>query len=406
MSADIKTSSTGSRRKLLFVASLFSFSLLALPSLISLRQLPGDDITIHEQRRLHPFPTLGTSSDWLNFPKAFENYFGDRFGGRQTLTSVYRHLMIKWFGRSPVKKVLMADKGWLFLTGETGDAIDLYHRNVKPFSAEELTTIHEEIASRSEWVASWGGKSLFVLVPNKETIYPEQLPPLYQQQANPQSRYDQWSEIFANDPSLSNIDLRPILTAAKQKGLVYYRSDSHWNLDGAYIGYQAMGNVLQYWFPSVVPVDRPAATTGGDAFRGDLAKMLAVGDWFDEPDQDDYLNVQDDSLRKCAKSVSLPAGGLDVSEKSALSVFECNNPKLPTAVLVRDSMANRWLPLLPDNFRRLVVMYNWYPDAEVIAREKPDVVIFENVERSLHQYLLVRLTYDPVRKQARFVTHQ
>lgn len=390
--------------KLLFFASLLSLTLLALPSHTLLSQSWGDDISINEQRRLSQFPKLENKKDWLNFPKAFESYFGDHFGGRQVLTSRYRHLMVKVFHRSAVKRVLMADKGWLFTAADGGNAIDLYHRNVKPFTTDEIASIHEEMASRSEWIGSWGGKSLFVIVPNKETIYPEQLPSLYQQQANPLSRYDQVKAVFSRDPSLVHIDLRPTLLAAKQKGLVYYRSDSHWNPEGAYLGYQAMSIILHQWFPNVVPVRRPMVVPGINAYRGDLAKMLAVGDLFDEPDQVDYGSAQDVALLQCAKPAALTSGGLPIKDKSEPLVFECNNPNLPTAVLVRDSMASSWLPILPDNFRRLVVMYNWFPDAEVIAMEKPDVVIFENVERSLHQFLLVRLKRDPISNQARFVS--
>lgn len=393
------------RLKWLFVVSLFSLTLLALPAGILLRQPRGEDISVQEQRRLHQFPNFGTRSDLLNFPEAFEGYFLDRFVGRKELSWLYRYLMIKGFVRSPVRKVLMGEQGWLFLTGEGGDAVDLYHRNVKPFTVEELAAIHEELVNRREWVASWGGESLFVLVPNKETIYPEYLPPVYRRQATPQSRYDQWNEIFSKDLSLVHLDLRPILMEAKQKGLVYFRSDSHWNPDGAYIGYQAMVSKLRRWLPGIVPVGMPAIIKGRGGYRGDLAQMLAVGDWFDELDQGDYENVQEGG-GQCAKPVALSSDGLAVPDKRAISVYECDKKDLPTAVLVRDSMANRWLPLLPDNFRRLVVMNNWFPDAELIEKEKPDVVIFENVERSLYQFLLVKLKYDPVSRHTRFVNVQ
>jgi len=52
--------------------------------------------------------------------------------------------------------------------------------------------------------------------------------------------------------------------------------------------------------------------------------------------------------------------------------------------VLRDSMAIPLIPLLSENFSRAVYVSSRTLDRELIEREKPDVVIEELVERSLH----------------------
>jgi hypothetical protein len=62
----------------------------------------------------------------------------------------------------------------------------------------------------------------------------------------------------------------------------------------------------------------------------------------------------------------------------------CNRPGLPRAVILRDSMAVPLIPLLSENFSRVLYVENRKLERSLIEREKPDIVIEELVERSLH----------------------
>jgi hypothetical protein len=62
----------------------------------------------------------------------------------------------------------------------------------------------------------------------------------------------------------------------------------------------------------------------------------------------------------------------------------CNKPQLPTALVYRDSMGDLLIPILSENFRRTVYVTDRHLDQALVEREKPDVVIEEMVERSVH----------------------
>ena len=64
-------------------------------------------------------------------------------------------------------------------------------------------------------------------------------------------------------------------------------------------------------------------------------------------------------------------------------VIEVNNPRLPRAVIFRDSFTDALLPLLFEHFRSAVYVSEKTFDRGVIEREKPEVVITEMVERSI-----------------------
>ena len=62
----------------------------------------------------------------------------------------------------------------------------------------------------------------------------------------------------------------------------------------------------------------------------------------------------------------------------------CDRPNLPRAVVFRDSMAIALIPLLSEDFSRVVYVQSRAMDFDIIERERPDIVIEEMVERSIN----------------------
>jgi hypothetical protein len=91
-----------------------------------------------------------------------------------------------------------------------------------------------------------------------------------------------------------------------------------------------------------------------------------------------------DSAKRCAQR-------LDKGEYPGFEFFACNRPGLPRAVILRDSMAIPLIPLLSENFSRVVYVESRKLDRALIEREKPAIVIEELVERSLHAPGILRM---------------
>src|SRR5262249_13661044 len=120
----------------------------------------------------------------------------------------------------------------------------------------------------------------------------------------------------------------------------------------------------------------PAYVAGVDVYRGDLARMAGFRPRFDEPDYVPLSKVLADPSSRCARRV-------DSGADAGFEFYACARGELPRAVVYRDSMGIPLVPLLSENFSRVVYVESRRLDPALILREKPDVVIEEMVERAM-----------------------
>ncbi|MGN6202409.1 MAG: DHHW family protein, partial [Solirubrobacterales bacterium] len=138
-------------------------------------------------------------------------------------------------------KVLVGRDGWLFLQGDSNDAIGQHTGRVRysDEDKEELRALFERrVAVAREAGATW----LTAVVPDKEILYSEQLPasivPL------PRRPVHDYLEI-ARESGAEAVYLYEALAAAKDEGELYLRTDTHWNHRGAYVTYRAICRELE-----------------------------------------------------------------------------------------------------------------------------------------------------------------
>ena len=64
-------------------------------------------------------------------------------------------------------------------------------------------------------------------------------------------------------------------------------------------------------------------------------------------------------------------------------MYEHPDRRLPRAVVFRDSFATWLIPLLSENFSRVLYSWQYTLDGDIVERELPDVVIQEMAEHIL-----------------------
>jgi hypothetical protein len=332
-----------------------------------------------ENRSLASRPALQlTRAGLAAFPPGFEAYFNDQFGFRKRLIHWLNTLKVVGLGVSPSPKVILGGNGWLFHGGMDLD----FYRAARPFGQAQLDTWQRLLESRRDWLAERGVPYLVVFVPTKSTVYAEYMPRVYDK-LRVESRLDQLIGHLRARSDLSILDLRGPLLAAKSRGLVYYRADTHWNNRGAYTGYTKITEALSGWFPrlGVIPISAFREQRCAEPAR-DLALMLAMADYYDESCDDIQLTG-----RKRAHEVTDNAGAGTAARVARTRqpdiVYESPDRELPRAVMFRDSFATWLIPLLSEHFRRIVFSWQYAFDRELVERERPDVVIQEMVERVL-----------------------
>jgi alginate O-acetyltransferase complex protein AlgJ len=358
------------------VASLFAAA-LAVPGL-ALFATAQRTTTLFENRAASPWPAPRLGSD---FAPAFERAFADRFGGRDVLIQLHHAALVTLFDGSPVWNVMRGRDGWLYFLGEDGRSLDRAYRGVAQFPEGSLVATVAELVRRHDWLAARGIGYVVMVVPDKFTIYPEALPAWVQRSRSP-TPHDVVTQALARDGRVHFIDLRAALTAAKARERVYYKTDSHWNFNGALVGYDALVREIPRVLPpgrpfAPAPPFRPTYVPGEDFYSGDLAQMLGVPRLLREDDVAPLAKVLADAGSRCARRV-------DGDRFPGFEFHECARPGLLRAVVLRDSMAIPLIPLLSENFARVIYVSSRKLDRDLIEREKPDVVIEELVERSLH----------------------
>ncbi len=357
------------------VAILFAL-LLAVPGL-ALFATWSHTTTRFENRPMAPWPAPAFSRE---FAPAFDRAFSDRFGGRDLLVRFHHGALLRVFGVSSLGTVMRGNDGWFYWLGEDGHSLDRHYRGTLPFPQADVDNTAAELERRRAWLAERGIAYLVVAVPEKFTIYPEHLPPWVARMEGP-TPYDRVRDAISRDGRVRFIDLRDALRAAKARERVYYMTDSHWNFNGAVVGYDAIMQAVRDALPpgalpGIVPAPRPAYTPGVDYYSGDLIQMLGLPSRIREDDVAPLAKVLA-ATGRCARRQ-------DAGEYPGFEFFGCDREGLPRAVILRDSMAIPLIPLLSENFSRVVYVSNRELDRALIEREKPDIVIEELVERSLH----------------------
>jgi hypothetical protein len=348
-------------------------ALLGLPLAATVTGLSGG-ATLVEQRDPAPRPVWRPKRDEvLAYPRRFEAYWNDRFGLRPFLIRGHHRVKLA-LGIAPTDRAILGRRGWLFLRDNYG--FD-YYRTARPFPRAALLEWGRHFEHARSWLAARGIGYLLVVVPDKATIYPEFMPSRIRR-----VRTVSWSdELFAHlraHTRVEVLDLRDALRAAKGDGPVYWRTDTHWNDRGAFVGYQAiMGHLARGW-PELAPLGPEAFELHARPVGGqDLAHVFGLPDVL----TDEVQELRPRTPRR-AREILAVAKRPDYWRRLVTTRDDLGSGAL-RAVVVHDSFMRALQPFLSEHFGRVVYDWRRQPDARLIETERPVVVIHELAERFL-----------------------
>lgn len=307
------------------------------------------------------------------FHHGFEYYWNDAFGFRPALVRGYNALAVA-LGVSPSDQVVIGRAGWWFV-GDHYRGVE-YHRAARAFTSDELERWQRRLEARRDWLAARGIAYLFMIAPDKASVYPQYFPSALNR-VGPATRLDQLVRHLDEHSDVRIVDVRDALENAKHQGPVYEPLDSHWNDLGAWVAYATIAERLHVRFSHMrtEPLshfDRRYLTGQGN----DLALLLSLGSLL----PGNRLTLVPRQSRRAhwlTTDAPLPTGSLGVV------ISEVDDPALPRAVMFHDSFGDALRPFLSEHFSR--IFYSWQAlfDPALVDREQPAVVLQEIVERSL-----------------------
>lgn len=337
------------------------------------------EISTTEKRALAPLPQLTwDKQNWRTFPQQFQMYFNDHFGFRDNLAQVYY-----WLGMtlksSASPNVIVGKNQWLFyIAANDGNNLEDYRKN-DPLTPEELARWKHTLEAKHTYLKQHGIPYLFVIAPNKHSIYGEYYSTRFQSVGN-HSRLEQLLD-YMQDSEVAILDLRQPLLQAKTDGQVFFKTNTHWNNFGAAIGqYEIMQYFAQH-DTTIQPIKYRAEDFTWDSQHiGDLAIML--------------------NLSNIIKDYTVPELRVSIPPCARQNIEEYSTPPLiltfittcpatgPSALIFRDSFFDAMKPYASQYFSQSIYTHI-QPDVDILTQfveqYAPTLVIEERVERNLEK---------------------
>jgi hypothetical protein len=331
------------------------------------------------QMACHPFPSVDTLEKRVpvtapkfslcalpHFLWDYGTYFTEDFGLRGILIRWDTSLRLKILHVSPVPKLVFGRSGWIFYASEkVPDGVTMLDfRGLAPFTSADLVAVRGGLERQTRWCQARGIACVFIVVPNKETIYPEYLPPMVRR-SGPRTRLDQVVETVGADSTITLVDLRGPLLRAKGRCRypLYSQGGTHWNQFGAFYAYQAVLARLSRFFPRLRPYRLE-----------DFDVVVEPGS-----SEDHWLGLPENVA--CRFSLK---GGRPQPRTGG---------EIGKAVIIHDSSWDALEPFMSLHVRRMVQEHvDLFRDRSrpLLERERPDLVIYEMTERYLGRVLRER----------------
>ena len=221
---------------------------------------------------LSPEPRLLDTQGRPNFRflNQCSDYLADHFAFRQQMIGLWSGLH-SLLGSSANQQVVAGAEGWLFYSPTLSDY------SGEHLSDEQLLAIARRLKDLQQQAEDRGGAFLFVVAPNKNSLYPERMPGWIV------DRHED-SNIRRLTPLLEELGVAYVDLFSLE--LPYYRTDTHWTPEGAALAADA---ILARLGRESACGELDFVTDG--LHKGDLYEMLypagsgaepeirALGDW-------------------------------------------------------------------------------------------------------------------------------
>lgn len=265
-------------------------------------------------------------------------------------------------GQTEDKTVFRGEDGFLFFTDHevleqlTGEY---------PLTPDQLETWISCISDRYEWCVKNNAQLCIMIIPEKHVVYEDYVKQIKISQNRPVIQI-----INALPEHLKSVVHYPLddFKRAREEKHIFYRTDTHYTSEAGFLTYNLLMNFIQT--SNIDPVKREDTKLVQSYRVGDLGKRLNPneGENAEHVHHATHLPFQriyDNELYKRGNTV----------------VFTSPRKEAPKALIFRDSFFTYIMPHVIPVFSRTVAISSIDMHYDVAEAEKPDVVIFQLIER-------------------------
>ena len=275
-------------------------------------------------------------------------------------------------GQSVSEKVVVGKQGWLF----NDRKILLNALDPDRDTKRRVEAVRASLLSLQDRLDQQDIPLILVVVPSKRTVYPEYLPN-WARLEDPSRTLNEMADSLAADFTVMN--LYEPLVEAKTDHPTYYKTDSHWNEWGAFVGFQ---EIIKRMPTALAPIPAPSSNAFAIADEtydeGDFARML----------------YQSGSLAEIVPNVTpdFPTRVLseerrqDYPAKWGWSRIARSDTGNPSRVMILGDSFSLWLEPYFEQFFDVSVRalhQRGRFDSCLLEEMSPDIVIFQIVEQRI-----------------------
>lgn len=336
--------------------------LLICPNILFLFIKNEETMASSEKRQLAEFPPL-TAQTLETWPRSMENYINDHAAFRNQFLSLNASLNLSLFNHADSEEVIKGADGWLFFASGSSLSDCL---GISRFSPEDLAYISGCIQKTSDYFQAQGIEFIAVLPPNKEDIYRSYLPDCYSQ-ITETGKGEELAAYLKEHTTVPIIDPRAYFKQ-NTNFLWYYKTDTHWN-DAA--GYSVSQMIIEALGGTPTPIS-DITISYAPCEPGDLANLFHMPEAYNSDVSAIITGYRDNA----------PLSLADASGNGGIVYAEA--PEAPDSrriAFYRDSFGTAIANTLPKYFKN-VDFYHWQSfRASLLEENKPDIIIYEIVER-------------------------
>jgi hypothetical protein len=264
-------------------------------------------------------------------------------------------------------RAVVGREGWLFLENDSNRYMEQFTGRVGPARGWEWRW-RRLFRARRERMEKRGLPWLFSVSPVKEPIYPEMLPDGY---VGIERRPVHRLLDIAAEAGVTALYPEEALRAAKPRGPVFYQADTHWSPLGAFVAYREICAQFERWGFELDLVEDADIDWQPHMGDGDLGRKL------DPPVEGLSLfgNVREPHGDLRSDNGLLGTGGMQV--------YESDRRGAPRLLCFGTSYAGNTMEYFKESFSRAVWAHTNSLVDELIAKERPDVVLTLCNERGL-----------------------
>jgi len=336
-------------------------TMLILPNIVLLMGLENN--LENEQIKFKVLPNFNIKEPIASL-RDIKNYYQENYGLKTTLVNGYINFKSNLLKESPIpNRVFSGKNGWYFLGNEYNNVLNNTYGN-DDFLNKELERITLNIKNTINYLSSKNIMFYLVVLPDKNRIYQEKMP--FQLNQN-KTKLEVLKKHLKKEIGFEIIDLTNVLLTNKQKGVLYFKTDTHWNDYGAFLGYTETINILNKDFDISKTTLSDYKTVEKIIDNGDLINLI-------------NLNIEEKSISFIENTESK----VITHEFSYKNKHFFNSNKNLKLLMHHDSFANYWFRFFNESFRECIYSRGYILNKSLIEKEKPDIIIFEIIERDIN----------------------